>query len=317
MRLLASSSLVFAAIMAVATATLTTSYAKTPTPSAVVAQQTTTPVGIPAAPSEAALIGGAELFWQDNSNNETGFHITIRVSGSPSHASTYNAAANATSFLLPADAPHVCEKNGGPALFGSVVAVDARGESAPADFGLFAVCEHAPSPVATVRASGTPTPQRSSTPVAVPAAPSSLLLLGGAQLLWSDNSNNETGFRITIFISGESAGRQATYEVPANITSVLLPSDAPHVCEQVGDFGINFAVVAFNGAGSSEMARSGIASECGEPAIAPPAEVHLPSTGAGSTSRSPNSGAVAWLVVLGSCLIVGMLSASSGLTRRR
>lgn len=317
MRLTASSVLVSTVLVVLASATPTTTYAQTPTPSAPVAQQTSTPAGLPAAPSETALLGGAELFWKDNSNNETGFRIALRVNGSPDHIATYDAPANATSFLLPADAPHVCEKNGGPALFGTVAAISAAGESAPDHFGLFAVCGDAPAPTSTVRVSGTPAPRQSDTPVTVPAAPSSLLLLGGTQLLWRDNSNNETGFRITISLSGASVGRQATYDVPANITSMLLPPDAPHVCEQAGDFfGINFSVTAFNAAGSSEIARSGIIAECGGPAIAPTTVVGLPNTGAGASSVRPDA-AAAWLVVVASCLVVVTLSAIRGLSLRR
>lgn len=164
MRSIAPAALVLAVIDAIAATIPITSHAKTPTPSAVATVATSTPLGLPAAPSEAALLGGAELFWKDNSNNENAFRIAIRVRD---HVATYNAGANVTSFLLPADAPHVCEPNGGPALFGSVVAVSAGGESAPANFGLFAVCDVAKAPTSTTLVSATPTPKRSATSIAV------------------------------------------------------------------------------------------------------------------------------------------------------
>lgn len=282
-----------AVIIAAAGVALNTTYAATPTasPTAVTAaapQQTSTPTGVPAAPTEAALLGGAEVFWQDNSNNEAEFRITIRVSGSPDRAATYETAANANSFLLPSDAPHVCEKNGGPALFGSVVAFSTAGESSPSYFGLFAVCGDAPAPTSTARVTGTPTPRQTGTPFAVPAAPSNVLLLGGAQVLWKDNSNNETGFRLTIRVSGENVDRQATYTVPANITSVILPPDAPHVCDKDGAYGLQGTVVAFNIVGDSQPDLFGLIAECGpvpEPTQTAAASPRLPNAGSGDVGR--------------------------------
>ena len=297
MRLIASPLFVLASIVGILSAT--TSYAKTPTPATTTIPRTSTPVGLAAAPSEAALLGGAELFWKDNSDNETAFRITIRVNGSPDHAATYEAAANTTSFLLPADAPHVCEPNRGPALFGSVVALTARGESAPDHFGLFAICGNAPVPTSTALVNGTQTPQRSGAPVGLPAAPSKLLFLGN-QVLWQDNANDETGYRVTIEVGSGSDSHVATYDVPANITSIILPPSAPHVCTEAGNM-LRIAVRAFSAAGESDIARYGLIVECQEPDIAPTAEIHLPSTGTGASADQSHS-AAAWLVVMGSCL---------------
>jgi hypothetical protein len=311
-----------AVIIAAAGVALKTTDAATPTASPTAAtaaapQQTSTPSGIPAAPTEAALIGGAEVFWKDNSNNEAGFRITVRVSGSPYRVATYEAAANANSFLLPPDAPHVCEKNGGPALFGSVVAFSTVGESSPSHFGLFAVCGDAPAPTSTARVTGTPTPRRTGTPLAVPAAPSNVLLLGGAQVLWKDNSDNETGFRITISIGGESVGRMATYDVPANITSIILPPNAPHVCERTGDYGIDVTIVAFNDAGTSELAGTGVSAECGftvQPAVTAVADPRLPDTGSGDAG---GRGGRSMMSTISLGVAGALLTARGGLARRR
>jgi unsaturated rhamnogalacturonyl hydrolase len=131
------------------------------------------PPPAPAAPSNLAAadgVGQSVLTWTDNSSNETGFKIERKPLGSPdgSYVEVGSAAANAQSFtdVVPAGSyTYRVRAVNGPTPSGYSNADDAV-VSAPAG----------------------------------PAAPSNLgaTVTGGdtAVLSWTDNSSNETGFRI-------------------------------------------------------------------------------------------------------------------------
>jgi hypothetical protein len=145
-----------------------------------------------------------------------------------------------------------------------------------------------PTPLATVGPPPTP-------PAGAPAAPSDLFAAFGTQLSWTDNSDNEDGFRITRRVFGGSVpDRTDTYEVGANVTSFALPADAPRLCGDEGYTAFDLRIVAFNTAGESAAETYGLLAECElaptSPVPSPTAETSLPRTGLrGETTswRSP------------------------------
>lgn len=127
----------------------------------------------PAAPSgltaSAASSSQINLTWTDGSNNETGFKLERRQSGSTTWTQIATPAANATS----------CSNTGLSAAtkyYYRIRATNVVGDS-----------------VFSGEADAT-------TPVAAPSAPSSLVANGVSSgqinLAWSDNSNNETDFKL-------------------------------------------------------------------------------------------------------------------------
>jgi titin len=133
----------------------------------------------PAAPSGLVASGGvnqAVLEWTDNANNETGFKIERKVASAAdsTYAQVGTAGANALTFT----------NTGVPAGDYSyrVRATNANGDSSFSNAAAATVVNPAP-----------------------PAAPSGLTANGGvsqAVLGWSDNSSNETGFKIERKVSG-------------------------------------------------------------------------------------------------------------------
>jgi hypothetical protein len=144
----------------------------------------------------------------------------------------------------------------------------------------------------------------------IPTAPSDVHFLGGS-LRWSDNSDDELGFRIFVELRSDLDDEitELTFEAGANETSYSLPLDAQLACpERVSG---DYAVVAFNERGSSEPATHVIRALCPgatetpstiTPAVATPVSPQLPPTGVRS------EGDDVWLVAalgLGGAVIAG------------
>src|SRR5207237_860817 len=132
----------------------------------------TTPSTVPAAPGNLTATAAAsgrqiDLTWADNSTNETGFNVYLSTDGLTYSVLT-TAAANATGFSWTGASP-------GASYAFRVTAFNSAGESAASN-------------TATV------------TTPALPAAPSGLsaTAVGTTQvnLAWTDNANNEDGFKV-------------------------------------------------------------------------------------------------------------------------
>ncbi|NDD63326.1 MAG: hypothetical protein EBZ36_05020, partial [Acidobacteria bacterium] len=136
----------------------------------------TTPVGVPAAPSnlQAVTVSTSQinLSWADNSNNETGFTIRRKTGVGGTYADIGTVAANVTSFQSTGLASAVT-------YYYLVVATNGNGNSGPSNEAF-----------ATTTSGGSQ----------VPAAPGNLVAAAISStridLTWTDNSANETGFRI-------------------------------------------------------------------------------------------------------------------------
>ncbi|NBO64447.1 MAG: hypothetical protein EBU88_06310, partial [Acidobacteria bacterium] len=136
----------------------------------------TTPIGVPAAPSNLQAIpistSQINLGWSDNSNNETSFTIRRKAGLSGTYTDVGTVAANTTTFQSSGLASAVT-------YYFVVVATNSNGNSGPSNEAF-----------ATTISGGTQ----------VPAAPTGLTATAASStqinLTWSDNSTNETGFRI-------------------------------------------------------------------------------------------------------------------------
>jgi hypothetical protein len=164
----------------------------TPTPTST-ATPTPTPTPTPAAPTNltatAASSSQINLSWTDNSNNETGFKIE-RSSNGTNFTQIATVAANIKAYTdtgLTASTKY----------YYRVRAYNSAGNSAYSN---------------TASATTLPTP---------PAAPTNLIGLAispsQVDLLWTDNSNNETGFKIERSTDGTTFTQVAT--VGANVTT--------------------------------------------------------------------------------------------------
>ena len=154
--------------------------------------------------------------------------------------------------------------------------------------------------ISTLAFAQTPTPT-----VSVPASPSDSMFAGGV-LTWTDNADNEDGFRITVEIRGDLTDEITVllFEVEANVTSFARPPEAEARCPDRTS--VLFTVVAFNAAGESKSVGLGIALICPaaptpSPTVSPTIEPTLPQTGmrGGSESRFP----FVWLLVPGAGLL--------------
>jgi len=167
---------------------------------------------------------------------------------------------------------------------------------------------------------GTPTSIASATPMptqasgVVPAAPSGAHIdLRARRVSWLDNSKDEAGFRVTIRAASVDVG---TFTVAANLTSFDIPDAAfDGGCGQ----SIVVSIVAFNDNGSSAPSVDGVAADCGpSPTSAPPATPRLPGTGTGRASSQSIRGALMFLLLGSSMLMVGLtLSPWPRIRRRR
>ena len=136
----------------------------------------TTPVGVPTAPGnlQAVTISFSQinLTWSDNSGNETSFIIRRKAGSAGTYSDIATVAANVTSYQDTGLAASVT-------YYYVVIASNTNGNSAPSN-----------ETFATTSSGGSQ----------VPTAPSNLVAtaISATQinLTWSDNSGNETGFRI-------------------------------------------------------------------------------------------------------------------------
>ncbi len=180
------------------------------------------PVPVPAAPTgltaQAASSSAINLSWQDNSSNETSFRVEQLVNGA--YLEVRNLAAGTTAAQI----------TGLAASTSYSFRVRAAGASGYSAY----------SNVATAT-----TPAAAPPPSPVPVAPTGLsvrgVLPGTVQLTWTDNSSNETSFRIEQLVG---ASYQEVYAVGANITTVQISGLNPGT-------GYSFRVRARNAAGNS------------------------------------------------------------------
>jgi hypothetical protein len=171
---------------------------------AVSATTTACPALVPAAPSGlSALVSGetVNLSWTDNSNNETGFRAEWSADGASNWTELSRPAQNATSA---SDSGLAC----GVTRYYRVLAYNANGSSAAS---------------ASVSASGVPCPPPP------PTAPSGLTaIVSGTNinLAWTDNSSNETGFKIE-----RSADTGATWtQIVLTAANVTAYADTTAAC---------------------------------------------------------------------------------------
>lgn len=181
------------------------------------------------------------------------------------------------------------------ALFATVSRVGAQEDATPT-----------PEPTATAAtATPSPTPDFS----VVPAAPTGATLENErTRICWTDASDNETGFGVSVGF----CGRQFDFTVGANVTCFDLPPEAqisafPEDC--VGAY--QFWVFSFNDAGRSFPVVISLPVRKGEPPTATPAPtVVAPKTGAPPAGDDGGSGwTLPLLAASGSLLVL-----SAGLT---
>ncbi|NDD62902.1 MAG: hypothetical protein EBZ36_02815 [Acidobacteria bacterium] len=155
------------------------------------------------------------LTWADNSSNESGFRMQRRLSGASSWTDIATLGANTTAYQ---DAL----VNVGLNYLYRVIAFNESGDSAPSNEVSVAINS-------------------------LPVAPGNLRVALGAatvaSLTWTDNSANETGFRIWRRI-GQTGSFVETGTVGQNITSQLNPGLAPGTT-------YTYRVTAFNSLGDS------------------------------------------------------------------
>ena len=143
----------------------------------------------------------------------------------------------------------------------------------------------------------------------------------GGVLRWSDNADNEDGYKITVRTRSdiEEAVRELTFEVEANVTSLPLPGEAQLACPDRTS--VEFTVVAFNEAGFSDAAGFKIFALCPGPTGTPvpplpntaTAVPPLPNTGTGGSAGTSISWLIAGLALAG----VGALAGTWALAARR
>jgi hypothetical protein len=198
---------------ALPTATPTPIPTATPTPS-VTPTPTATPAPTPAAPSNLIATPGpscAEIIlkWTDNSSNEDGFNVQRSID-----QANWNPIAtvgpNVTSY---ADTPITGQR------YYRVRAFNQGGNSAWSNTaGAFGTTCPTPTPTPTAKPTATPTP--TPTPIPSPRAPTNLTATAVSSsqinLSWTDNSNNETGFKVERSTDGTTFTQIAT--VGANVT---------------------------------------------------------------------------------------------------
>jgi hypothetical protein len=259
-------------------ATITTAIAIAGAPTA----QAGPPVTPPAAPTDLQFDGIDTISWTDNSIDEDGFVVRASVyysSGFDVVVQEWLADAGETSLTLPMDAQPLCPSVSSVTY--EVLAFNAGGLSEPASLSIVVDCP--------------------------PAAPSNATVAGDV-LSWTDNSNNENGFRITAQIGGETL----PYEVELNVTSFVLPEEARLQCPDRASVG--YLVTAFNTFGESEAAGYAVAATCGVEGPTPtptPAVEALPDAGDGPGG---SGGASWWLLAV--VVLVGVLAGERLMLRR-
>jgi hypothetical protein len=147
------------------------------------------------------------------------------------------------------------------------------------------------------------------------AAPTNLSF-GGNTLRWTDNSDNEEGFRIIAeAFNGDRVRRE--YVVGANVTEFPVPSEVLPNCPDRPS--ARYQVVAFLGAVDSAVAEVGVIGECPPTVVAsPPAAtpqpaatsappvVALPPTGSPSAGRQRPWELTAVVVAFGTAALAAL-----------
>lgn len=135
--------------------------------------------------------------------------------------------------------------------------------------------------------------------VSLPEAPSLDILSGPLSdgvVTWTDNSDNEDGFRISVSVWESEYVTELQFEVGPNVTSFTLPSEARLQCPD--RISLSVIVSAFNAAGASPSGSAGTSASCAAFAAPSPTTtaVALPNTGA-----TPDGGGLTplWLILLG------------------
>ena len=188
----------------------------------------TTTLPAPAAPSGLGAVvvssSGINLTWTDNSDNESGFKIERALNSGFSTPHVITVAVNVTSYSDTGLSPDTT-------YYYRVYAFNPAGNSG-----------YSNSSSATT----------DSPPLTAPAAPSGLgaaaVSSSGIDLAWTDNSDNESGFKIERALnSGFSTPHVIT--VAANVTSYSDSGLSP-------DTTYYYRVYAFNSAGDSGYSNS-------------------------------------------------------------
>ena len=95
----------------------------------------------PTAPSNAVVLAGT-LSWQDNSSDEEGFRITVRLFGStrgtPDLKRSYDVGSDVSSFVTPPEVLPSCDDRSAANWF--VVAVRGALSSSPATYSIAGSC---------------------------------------------------------------------------------------------------------------------------------------------------------------------------------
>lgn len=141
---------------------------------------------------------------------------------------------------------------------------------------------------------------------AAPAAPTNLRV-EGENLAWTDNSDNEDGFRIMRSVGGGTP--EAAASLPSNTTSAPIPAPPVQDCEPVAYF-----IVAFNASGlsapSETLAIQATDCEFPEAEASPTAVVSAPPDNLPATGTGARAGGQAWaFVALAGCLILAGIAA--------
>jgi chitodextrinase len=202
------------------------------------------PQDIPAAPTNLAASltnpRTAHLTWTDNSNNEQGFRIEAKRGTDTSFRPVAQIPMNATMF----DARELMP---GTTYTFRVRAFNQSGNSAPSN------TQSVTTPADTVTR---------------PAAPSNLaaqvLSSRSVKLTWTDNSNNEAGFRVEVKRASDTMYQHCRIEVHQNITTVTLMDLRPNTT-------YNFRVRAVNRAGMSDPSNVATATTPNDTNFVPPA----------------------------------------------
>ena len=190
----------------------------------------------PAAPSSlaatAAGTDGINLTWTDNADNEDGFRIE-RKEGTDSYVEIATPGANTESY---SDAG----LNPSTTYTYRVVAYNADGDS-PWSNEASATTDALPNP---------------------PAAPTDLVATAAGteqiDLIWADNADNETGFKIE-----RKTGTDAFAEIATVAADVVSYSDAGLMASTT----YTYRVVAYNGDGNSSYSNDASATTQEEPTV--------------------------------------------------
>ncbi|MBN1877401.1 MAG: fibronectin type III domain-containing protein [Anaerolineae bacterium] len=216
-----------------------------------VAHGTTTacPLSAPAAPSDLTVLLTAQtaitLTWTDNSDNEEGFKIERSPDGGSDWTQVGTVITDVTTYT---DTGLTCETP----YYYRVLAYNAAGDSAYSNV------------VNTTTATCPPT---------APAAPENLTVTLTSQtamtLTWTDNSDNEDGFKIERSSNGNVNWAQAG----TVMTDVTTYADTDLTCETV----YYYRTLAYNSTGDSAYSNvvSGTTTTCPTYTPAPPSDLSI------------------------------------------